>query len=188
MLFAIFNIERAIKPKAEKISKYYCEVFMSDIINQSVYKILEENSVKYSDLASEIYDDSNKLTSIKINSGNINSLQSEITAEINRKLNEESRNSVSIPLGTVGGTYIFSGRGPEIEIKFIPAGSVQTELKSGFFSAGMNQTCHQISMDIKAEISAVFPGGSSDTQVNLNCILAETVIVGDIPKGIIGEV
>ena len=82
---------------------------------------------------------------------------------------------------------MFSGRGPEIEIKFLPSGSVSSALNSELTSAGINQSCHKISMNITADITAVFPSGSCKTRVQLNCILAESVIIGEVPDGIIGE-
>ena len=156
-------------------------------INKSVSKTLNDNNTEYSDLVYELYDADNKLSSVKVKTDKLNILQTQIISDINRQLLNNSKNKIKIPLGTVSGSYLFSGRGPEIEIKFLPSGSVSSALNSELTSAGINQSCHKISMNITADITAVFPSGSCNTSVQLNCILAESVIIGEVPDGIIGE-
>ena len=160
---------------------------MSEIINKSVSKTLNDNNTEYSDLVYELYDADNKLSSVKVKTDKLNILQTQIISDINRQLLNNSKNKIKIPLGTVSGSYLFSGRGPEIEIKFLPSGSVSSALNSELTSAGINQSCHKISMNITADITAVFPSGRCKTRVQLNCILAESVIIGEVPDGIIGE-
>lgn len=188
ILVSIIFVHTRIKLKIEEISTHYCKITVSEIINQSVSKVLNENNIEYSDLVSELYDENNNITSVKVKTNQLNFIQTQILSEINSQLSNISRNKIEIPIGTVSGSYFFSGRGPEIEIKFLPSGSVSSEMKSDFSSAGINQSCHKIVMNITAEMTAVFPSGNSKTSVDVNCIIAETIIVGDIPKEIIGKI
>lgn len=187
IIVSIIFIDSKIKNKIEQISIHYCNISVSEIINKSVSKVINENNTEYSDLVYEIYDMNNNLSSIKVKTDKLNILQTKIISEINCQLLNNSKNKIKIPIGTVSGSYLFSGRGPEIEIKFLPSGSVSSKLDSEFSSAGINQSCHKISMDITADIIAVFPSGSCHTSVQLNCILAESIIIGEVPDGIIGE-
>lgn len=187
IIITVICIDIKIKNKIEQISIYYCNISVSEIINKSVSKTLNDNNTEYSDLVYELYDADNKLSSVKVKTDKLNILQTQIISDINRQLLNNSKNKIKIPLGTVSGSYLFSGRGPEIEIKFLPSGSVSSVLNSELTSAGINQSCHKISMNITADITAVFPSGSCNTSVQLNCILAESVIIGEVPDGIIGE-
>lgn len=187
ILIPLIYIDYIIKSKIEQISIHYCNISVSEIINQSVNKVLNENNTEYSDLVYELYDQDNNVSSVKIKTDKLNNLQTQIISEINSQLLNNSKNKIKIPLGTVSGSYLLSGRGPKIEIKFLPSGSVSSKLESDFSSAGINQSCHKILMNINANVTAVFPSGSCQTSVQLNCILAETIIIGEVPDGIIKE-
>lgn len=187
IIVPLICIDYIVKSKIEQISIHYCNISVSEIINQSVSKVLNENNTEYSDLVFELYDKNNNISSVKIKTDKLNNLQTQIISEINSQLLNNSKNKIKIPLGTVSGSYLLSGRGPKIEIKFVPSGSVSAKLESDFSSAGINQSCHKILMNINADITAVFPSGSCQTSVQLNCILAETIIIGEVPDGILRE-
>jgi len=76
---------------------------------------------------------------------------------------------------------LFSGRGPKIPIKIVPLGTVSTSFSNQFTAAGINQTRHQIMMDIVVDISILLPGYQTGTQVTTQVTIAETVIVGAVP-------
>lgn len=187
LIIPLVYIDYIVKTKIEQISIHYCNISVSEIINQSVSKVLNESNTEYSDLVFELYDKNNNISSVKIKTDKLNNLQTQIISEINSQLLNNSKNKIKIPLGTVSGSYLLSGRGPKIEIKFVPSGLVSAKLESDFSSAGINQSCHKILMNINADITAVFPSGSCQTSVQLNCILAETIIIGEVPDGILRE-
>lgn len=187
VIISVICIDIKIRNKIEQISIHYCNISVSEIINKSVSHALSENNTEYSDLVYELYDSDDNLSSVKVKTDKLNILQTQIISDINRQLLNNSKNKIKLPLGTVSGSYLFSGRGPEVEIKFLPSGSVSSTLNSELTSAGINQSCHKISMNITADITAVFPSGSCKTSVQLNCLLAESVIIGEVPDGIIGE-
>ena len=59
-------------------------------------------------------------------------------------------------------------------------------LESEFLDAGINQTLHKIYADIKADVCVLTLITNLSFEVNTKVALAETVIVGDIPKFYIG--
>ena len=89
---------------------------------------------------------------------------------------------MKIPSGTLTGLTLLSGRGPAVEIRIVPAGYVRTAVENGFEAAGINQTRHSISVRITAELLAVLPGISEPVTAQTSCVLAETVMIGEIPE------
>lgn len=176
-----FYIESGVRKYSSDICADYCRARLSESVSRSVSSVLEESGAQYSDLSSEIYDENGKLVSARLCSKNINILQSMIISEINKNIGNLEDESISVPSGSLSGLFLLSGRGPDIKVRLIPAGSVQTELKSSFESAGVNQTCHKISLDIKAEARAVYPYSTEKITVDLSCILAENIIIGEVP-------
>ena len=49
------------------------------------------------------------------------------------------------------------------------------------FPAGINQTKHQITLLIRVDIDILIPWGSVSTQVVSEVLIADTVIVGQVP-------
>ena len=108
-------------------------------------------------------------------------LQSAVTTSVIESILRFSSQQVTLPAGSLTGNPFFSGRGPEVEIRLIPAGFVQTQMKNVFESAGINQTRHQILLNVRLDIQAVLPGYAIANQVDTDICLAETVIVGLVP-------
>ena len=58
--------------------------------------------------------------------------------------------------------------GPDITFKFEPVGYVDSRLVSKFTPAGVNQTLHQIILEVTGNVSAIIPGFKTTTDVNMN--------------------
>ena len=52
---------------------------------------------------------------------------------------------------------------------------------SAFSSAGINQTSHQIELEVTVRIYAAIPGFRSSIETTTNYLVAETVLVGEVP-------
>lgn len=60
-------------------------------------------------------------------------------------------------------------------------GSSTAYLENQFVSAGINQTKHQILLDVDVSVAILLPGFNTATQVSNSFTVAETVIVGTVP-------
>ena len=77
---------------------------------------------------------------------------------------------------------ILSGIGPDIPIKLINTGTVETKVRSEFESAGINQTIHRIYLDVSCTASILTPYSVVDETIKNEVVLIENVIVGLIPS------
>ena len=55
-----------------------------------------------------------------------------------------------------------------------------------FTSAGINQTLHQIMLDVEVEITLLIPGGKTETRVDAAVCVAETLLMGQVPDTYLG--
>ena len=94
---------------------------------------------------------------------------------------------MGVPLGTLTGITLFSGRGADINIKLHQVGAVDAKVISEFTSAGINQTRHSMKVEITAELSAILPGHSTDIKMTDEYLIGETVIVGELPQGVVSS-
>ena len=84
--------------------------------------------------------------------------------------------------GSFTGFKLFSGEGPKIKIKISTIGDVETDLRSEFKSAGINQTIHRIYLQIDCEINILTPYNTISESISNQVLIAENIIVGKIPE------
>jgi sporulation protein YunB len=88
---------------------------------------------------------------------------------------------IRIPIGNFTGNELLAGRGPKIEVKIVPVGSVSTDYKTEFISTGINQKRHRIYLEIKSKMTIVAPFTNKTVEVINNVNVAETVLIGNVP-------
>ncbi|MCM1054069.1 MAG: sporulation protein YunB [Bacteroides sp.] len=183
IIAAVLLIDLRVRPIIEKTTIYQSTILATRIINDAVYRQLENEETGYEELVTVTYNDSNSISSIESNMVNINRLKAKITKSVNDELADLDAQDLSISLGTISGFSAFYNQGPMIPVTLRPEGYVETALISAFESAGINQTLHRILVEINVDISAIIPGYTSSATVKTQFVIAETVIVGSVPEG-----
>ena len=112
----------------------------------------------------------------------IDNITSNISSFIQKDLEENGRSKVKLSIGSFTGIKMLSGAGPDIPIKISSVGNVNTDIKSEFTSQGINQTIHRIYMEIICEVSVLTPFNTISQEVYNKILLAENVIIGQIPS------
>ena len=97
------------------------------------------------------------------------------------RIDQVSTRELSIPVGSLSGSVLLAGRGPRISVRMESVGSSSANFENAFTSAGINQTKHQIVLNIDVAVSILLPGFSTATTVSNAVTVAETVIVGSVP-------
>ena len=92
-----------------------------------------------------------------------------------------SARELSIPIGTLTGSALLAGRGPRIRVRMESVGSSTARFNNQFESAGINQTKHQIILEVDVSVAILLPGFTTATKVSTAVTVAETVIVGAVP-------
>ncbi len=189
LIFSIFIViltyiivDSQIRPIIYKIAEYESNVIATRIISTAVYNALTDDDFTYETLVKVSKNDIGNVSSIESNMAVINRLQATITYNINNDFKNISKENITVSSGTLSGINFLYGRGPDITFKFEPVGYVDSRLVSKFTPAGVNQTLHQIILEVTGNVSAIIPGFKTTTDVNMNYLIAETIIVGDIPE------
>ena len=136
----------------------------------------------YQDLFTVEKDSNGNISMIKSNVFPINEIISSIPLQIQERINSVGRESIKIPLGTFSGINLLAGSGPNVNIKIHSAGTVETDLKSEFSDQGINQTLHRVYLQVKCQIGILMPFNNVEEDVTNQVLIAENVIVGQIPS------
>ena len=160
----------------------HSKLVVQNIINESLYNSVAESGIQYGDMTNIKYDDRGDVKAIETNSAQINLLKSYLVKDVNEYISRYDVTEVGIPIGTFTGSDYLSGMGPEIGVSVQFSGVAVTDIFSEFTSAGINQTCHRIVVEIEVEISVITLGKRLKDKVTNECCIAETVIVGTVPE------
>jgi len=150
-------------------------------INSSVADVVM-NSIVYDDLVTIISDEFGSISMIQANSLEINNLSKDLAQTCESRISEYGVKGVTIPIGTFTGVPLLVGRGPRVNVKMTPIGSVICKFVSHFESAGINQTIHKIYVNIIATVSIIMPLSTRSLEATQQVLISESVIVGQVPE------
>lgn len=152
------------------------------IVAAAVEEAIQRGDINYEAFVTFEKDATGRVTALRSNVAEVNRMQSAISEEILRRLSEVSTSELRIPIGTLTGSALLSGRGPYITVRMQAVGSASAVFRNEFSAAGINQTRHQILLEVDVYMSILLPGIRTSTTVANEIAVAETVIVGSVPE------
>lgn len=184
LIFAILLTlaDMAVRTQLNTIAASSAKNISTLVINKAVMDLLIDESIQYDDLVRIEYDDNKRVSAIKADSIQMNRLQALIISEIAQKISEVDAHEIKIALGALSGIDLLHNKGPRLNIKITLAGNATTSIENRFETGGINQTRHQIVLKIQTSVFVVLPSGSTSADVASSFVVAETIIVGDVPE------
>lgn len=154
----------------------------SDLANDAVAKQIENGNIQYDRIVYFEKDVNGRITALKTNIGEVNHLKTDILNIINDQILSLDAADIGIPIGSLFLPEFFSGKGPAIPVHIIAIRNSDATFSSNFVEAGINQTLHQLVMDVSVDAAVLVLGETSTFSVSSQIVVAETVIVGDVPN------
>lgn len=179
IITVMVSYTKKISPIMKDICESNANAISVRIVNQAVYDYID--GLDYEDFVNIKKDNNDNIKSITANTLMINKMQNDISNRLIVLMEENSESYVNLPLGSLSGTNLFAGFGPKVKVKSIPSGIIEARLISDFSSVGINQTKHTLSLDISINMRLVAPFFTDILAYNSKIMIAETIIVGDIP-------
>ena len=87
-----------------------------------------------------------------------------------------------VPIGSLSGVGFLNGRGPSVPLRLRFEGSADVTFETEFVSAGINQSCHRVIMKVRARVYSQSKRFSAQLQEETEALVAETVVVGEVPR------
>ena len=177
-LILIFRLNARLRPILLELALAQTSNCITAAIDQAV----AAQAISYTDLVTLERTESGDIVALTSNMARANALRAQLLDTALTALDGLEMMEMEIPLGTVLDWDLFSGMGPNVNIRVLYTGTAAAEFENAFSSAGINQTCHQIFFRISADISVLLPGRQYHTTVSTRVCVAETVIVGKVPE------
>ena len=179
---AIFLFRSKYHTVIENLAETQIKNATSDLINDAIDKQIETGHIQYDRIVYFEKDLSGKITALKTNMTEVNRLKTDILNIINDEILALDTSYLGIPIGSLVLPEVMGGRGPDIPISILSIRNSDAAFSSTFTEAGINQTLQQLSMDISVDVSVLAMGKINNFTVNSQVVVAETIIVGQVPN------
>ena len=170
--------------KAYPILKSSCETAAASkgnkIINQEINDVMKNYT--YDEIINIEKDEYGKINLVKADVIKINEITTQIISNIQKEFDKIPRVNVFINMGTISGISMLNNVEPKFEIELESAGTLNANVRTEFKSVGINQTQHKIFLELDGKIGILTPFSTFSKNINMNVLLMEAVIVGEVPE------
>lgn len=154
----------------------------SDLTNDAIAKQIAAGKIQYDRIVYFEKDLDGRITALKTNMSEVNRLKTDILNIINDEILALDTSDLGIPIGSFFLPEFLSGKGPAIPVHILSIRNSDASFCSNFYQAGINQTLHQLVMDVSVDVAVLVLGQTSSFTLTSEVVVAETVIVGDVPN------
>ena len=179
MLLVVFRIK--YNDSILSLAKTQVSNTTSDLINDAIDRQIEDGNIQYDRM---VYFEKNldgRITALKTNMSEVNRLKTDILNLINDEILALSTDDLGIPIGSLILPELLSGRGPNIPIQIMSIRNSDASFSSHFTEAGINQTLQQMNMHVSVDATILVLGKTESFTISSQVVVAETIIVGDVP-------
>ena len=153
----------------------------SDLITQTVSNIVENEMRLLGKFVSFEKDGDGQISAIVTDTSRVNILSAELLNAI-VAASDRGDLDLSIPFGNLLGISFFLGRGPTVPVKITMLTSSRVDFRNVLTDAGINQTKHQLLLEVCVDADVLLPWEIRSTQIVTEVLVAETIIVGRVPQ------
>ena len=153
----------------------------SDLINDAIDQQIESGNIQYDRIVYFEKDLNGRITALKTNMSEVNRLKTDILNIINDEILALDTADMGIPLGSLMLPELLAGKGPAIPVHILSIRNSDATFVSHFSQAGINQTLHQLTMQVSVDVAVLVLGKTSSFTITSEVVVAETVIVGAVP-------
>ncbi len=180
IIFIFVYLNNVVNPVIIESSNAKIRSLSQKAVEDAIYETINDSAI-YDTLIMISRDAEGNVVYISANTLQINMLARELARVAQEKLENLGAHGIDIPIGTFTGMPIFVGRGPNINIKLLPIGSISCKFSSEFINAGINQTNHKIYLNVTSKVSVILPTANQTIETTTQIMIAESIIVGKIP-------
>lgn len=177
----IFGLDLRLRPVVETMAEAKVTNAVTRLLDSAVTAEIQDRAITYSDLITVEKDESGRITALTSNMAALNDLRTSILSDAVAAVDEIDTQSLAIPVGNLTGINFLSGRGFDLPVEVMTVGSAHAVFQSQFTDAGINQTRHQILLEVTVSVDILLPGGDLPAEITAQVPVAETVIVGSVP-------
>jgi sporulation protein YunB len=174
-------IDSSVRPTILSLTEARLRAIGVKAMNEAVQETICSGLIS-TDLINIEKDSEGNITLLSANTAMMNNLATKTANCAQDKILGIGEQGISIPIGTIVGGQLLTGRGPSINVRVTPVGSVMTEFRTNFEDAGINQTRHRIYIRLTASVRIVVGNAAQTVEISSEVLISDTIIIGDVPQ------
>jgi len=182
LIVAFFMLRSRYRDVIRELAETQVKNTTSDLTNDAIAKQIADGIIQYDRIVYFEKDLDGRITALKTNMSEVNRLKTDILNIINDEILALDTSDIGIPLGSLFLPELLSGKGPAIPVHILSIRNSDANFKSSFSQAGINQTLHQLTMDVSVDVAVLVLGQTGSFTISSEVVVAETVIVGAVPN------
>lgn len=175
-----YALNQNLRTSISVIASARAHQIATETINRALYETVLAD-VRYEDLVLVHKDRDDHVTMMQADAIRISRIVTEAGVEIKKALKKIEEESFTIPIGQILGMDLLASRGPRLEVRVIPMGTVNVFTSEMFEQAGINQVKHALCLNVEAEVRIVIPLVQETMEVSTKIPIVENIIVGQVP-------
>lgn len=176
-----FGFRRKYQAAIHALSQTQVQNATSDILTDAIDAQIQNSDIHYDRMVYFEKDLNGRITALKTNMSEVNRLKTSVLMRINDEVLTLDESVLGIPLGSLILPEFLSGKGPDIPVKILTIRNSEASFDSNFTEAGINQTLHQLIMELSVDVTVLVLGETNSFTVRSHVVVAETIIVGHVP-------
>ena len=175
-----------LSPYIRELARNQAVNAASNAITGSVSEMLRTGNTDFSRVIVLEKDVQGNITALRTDMGQVERMKIEVLGALDGLIDQINTQQMGIPLGNLLLPDLLAGTGPVLPVKAVSLTVSNADFFSDFSEAGINQTLHRIFFDINVTITLMTLNGTQEVAVDSSVLVAETVIVGQVPATYIG--
>ena len=171
-----------VRPVIMEYAVNICEDSAIQEINTLMEDKIFSDRESYENLVILERDNENHVTALRTDVISIGRIKAQVVNGLYDRLDDLEQTTIEVPIGSIFAPNYFSGMGPSIDVGMSGLTQMSTEFVSAFSSAGINQTRHNMIIEIHAGFRILTPLGGVDREIVTSYPVTDTVIVGTVPE------
>ncbi|MGN1333564.1 MAG: sporulation protein YunB [Anaerovoracaceae bacterium] len=167
----------SISGAAESIAVNYVAMKINASLRQGMYSADLDGPLIHIERDSE-----GKIKYLEPDSRLINKIVLEFMSGVNETYSMEDTQVVKVNLGVITGSKIISQMPFTTKIKVQPLSLTKFQYETEFETQGINQTRYCVYCTMNSKIRILAPFTDKISEINRKFLLAEAVIIGDVPE------
>ena len=180
-IWTFIGLRSRLWPVVRSLARTQVTNTASDLINDAILEQIMDGQIQYDRIVYFEKDLNGRITALKTNMAEVNRLKTETLNIINDEIMAEDTEHLAVALGSLILPEFFSGKGPGIPVRILAIRNSDANFQSEFTEAGINQTLQKLRMDVLVDVTILVLGQTETFTVSSQMVVAETIIVGDVP-------
>lgn len=176
------TLETRMRPVLNNAAQSQVHNQMISVLEHAVLTALSDSNAGKSGFISIQRDENGNITDLTTNVAALNLLRSRVVDQVLLELQGVDVSNIELPLGSLWDSELIWARGPAIRAHAMTVGTISAEFQSDFISAGVNQTIHQIWLELSVPLTVMLAGRDIAVPISSRICIAETIVVGKVPN------